>query len=132
MAQYRPAQIADLLGVSADTVRRWCDEDRLPTTRSSGGHRVVEGADLAAYLSGGRDAFEPESLVPQSTRNRFTGIVTRIETDRLTAIVEVTAPPHRIVSLLTREAVDELGLQVGDLATAAVKSTNVIIEMPTL
>lgn len=130
MTTYRPAQIAEILGVSADSVRRWCDDGRLRATHAEGGHRVVDGADLAAYLAEGAKAFEPESLMLQSARNRFTGIVTRVERDGLTAIVEVTAPPHRVVSLLTREAVDELGLEVGDLASAAVKSTNVVIEIP--
>ena len=66
----------------------------------------------------------------QSARNRFTGIVTRVERDKLTALVEIHAPPHRLVSLMTREAADELDLKPGDLATAAVKSTNVVVEIP--
>ena len=66
----------------------------------------------------------------QSARNRFTGIVTKVERDGLVAVVEITAPPHRIVSLMTREAADELNLQPGDLATAAIKSTNVVVELP--
>ncbi len=131
MADYRTRQVAELLGVSVDTIRRWCDEGKLQTVRSVGGHRTVDGADLARYLSEQTKAYEPESLLPQSTRNRFTGIVTRVERDKITALVEIHAPPHRIVSLMTREAVDELDLKPGDLATAAVKSTNVIVEIPT-
>jgi molybdopterin-binding protein len=130
MASYSTREVAELLGVSADTVRRWCDEGRLASARSEGGHRLVDGADLARMLRERERAFEPESLLGQSARNRFTGIVTRVETDKLTAIVEIHAGPHRIVSLLTREAVDELGLAEGDLATAVVKSTNVIVEIP--
>lgn len=110
-------------------MRRWCDEGRLVARRSDGGHRSITGADLATFLSGRTNAFEPSALFGQSARNRLTGIVTRIETDRLTAIVEIAAPPHRIVSMMTREAVDEMQLEVGDMATAAVKSTNVIIEV---
>jgi molybdopterin-binding protein len=129
MAEYGTRQVAELLGVSVDTIRRWCDEGRLRTAKSAGGHRTIDGADLARYLSEQAKAYEPESLFAQSARNRFTGIVTRVERDTITALVEIHAPPHRIVSLLTREAVDELDLQPGDLATAAVKSTNVIVEV---
>ncbi|MCU1455692.1 MAG: molybdenum binding protein [Acidimicrobiales bacterium] len=131
MTAYRPAQIAELLGVSTDTVRRWCDEGRLTSRRSAGGPRMVDGADLARYLTEQTAAYQPESVMSQSARNRFTGIVTRVDRDTLVAIVEVYAPPHRLVSMMTREAADELNLQPGDLATAAVKSTNVVIEIPT-
>lgn len=127
---YPPGRVAELLGVSVDTVRRWCDEGRLQTTRTPGGHRLVLGKDLARYLGEQADAFEPDGLPVQSARNRFTGIVTRVETDKLTAIVEIQAGPHRVVSLMTREAADELALEPGDLAVAAVKSTTVIVEKP--
>ena len=130
MPLYGTRQVAELLGVSVDTVRRWCDEGRLPTARTAGGHRSVDGADLARYLSEQAKAFEPDSVMVQSARNRFTGIVTRVERDKLTAVVEIHAPPHRLVSLMTREAADELDLKPGDLATAAVKSTSVIVEIP--
>ena len=129
-SSYRPAQVAELLGVSVDTVRRWCDEGRLKTTRSSGGHRLVSGKDLARHLSEQAHAYEPDNLPAQSARNRFTGIVTRVETDKLTAIVEIQAGPHRVVSLMTREAADELALEPGDLAVAAVKATTVVVEVP--
>lgn len=128
---YRVPQVAELLGVSPDTVRRWFDEGRLPRASGSGRHRVISGADLAAYLTEQSGAYEPESVLAQSARNRFTGIVTRVERDKLVAVVEIHSPPHRIVSMMTREAADELNLQPGDLATAAVKSTNVIVEVPT-
>lgn len=131
MRDYRTSEIAALLGVSGETVRRWCDEGRLATTRSTAGHRLVAGAELARYLSEQPTPFEPDSVMAQSARNRLTGIVLRVERDRLTAIVELNARGHRIVSLMTREAVDELGLEPGDLATAAIKSTNVIVEVPT-
>lgn len=127
---YRPGEIAELLGVSVDTVRRWCDEGRLATTRSSGGHRMVQGKDLARMLCERAGAFEPDSLPAQSARNRFTGIVTKVERDKLTAVAEIQAGPFRIVSLMTREAADDLALEPGDLAVAAVKSTTVIVEVP--
>lgn len=129
MATFTSAQVAELLGVTADTVRRWCDEGRLIAERSEGGHRSIDGAELARFLADRTNAFEPSSLFTQSARNRITGIVTRIELDKLTAIVEIAAPPHRIVSLTTREGIDEMGLSVGDMATAAIKATNVIIEV---
>jgi len=131
VTQYRTRQVAELLGVSVDTIRRWCDEGRLKA-RTEGGQRVVDGADLARYLSEQDRAYEPDSVLAQSARNRFTGIVTRVETDTLTAVVEIHSPPHRLISLMTREAVDELGLVPGELATAVVKSTSVIVEIPRL
>jgi molybdopterin-binding protein len=130
MATYTPTQVAELLGVSADTVRRWCDEGRLKAARGAGGHRQVSGKELARYLAAQDGAYEPASVLGQSARNRFTGIVTRVQRDKLTAVVEIHAGRYRLVSLMTREAADELGLQPGDLATAAVKSTNVIVEVP--
>jgi molybdopterin-binding protein len=127
VASYRPGQVAELLGVSVDTVRRWADEGRLRTTRTDGGQRLVDGADLAAYLR--EHAPTPDgAAVAQSARNRFPGIVTDVQRDTLTAVVEVQAGPHRIVSLMTREAADDLGLQPGDLAVGVVKATTVIIE----
>jgi len=130
MSRYRTSQVADLLGVSVDTVRRWCDEGRLPTVRSDGGRRMVDGRDLAAYLARQAPAYGLESDELHSARNRFTGIVTRVERDGVAAVVEIHSPPHRIVSLLTAEAVEELDLQPGDLATASVKATNVTVEVP--
>jgi molybdopterin-binding protein len=118
------------LGVSADTVRRWCDDGVLKTTRSSGGHRLVSGKDLARHVADLDQAYEPDTLPAQSARNRFTGIVTRVERDKLTAVVEIHAGPHRLVSLMTREAADDLALEPGDLAVATVKATTVIVEVP--
>ena len=130
MTTFRPAQVAELLGVSTDTIRRWCDEGRLLTTKSAGGHRLIDGADLARYLRAQERAYEPDSIIGQSARNRLTGIVTSVQRDGLVAVVEIHAGPHRLVSMMTAEAVDALGLQEGDLATAVVKSTNVIVEVP--
>ena len=77
MAQYRPGQLAELLGVSPDTVRRWCDQGRLETDRSQGGHRMVDGASLARFIHDDQEAYAPEKFLSQSARNRFTGVVTR-------------------------------------------------------
>ena len=129
MAQYRPGQLAELLGVSADTVRRWCDEGRLETVRTEGGHRVVDGVALARFVREEDEAYAPEQLYLQSARNRFNGVVTRVERDKLTAIIELRAGRFRIVSLLTREAADALQLEEGDLASAVVKATDVIMEI---
>jgi molybdopterin-binding protein len=130
MTTFRPTQVAELLGVSPDTIRRWCDEGRLATTKTAGGHRLIEGRDLARYLTEQDRAYEPDSVIGQSARNRLTGIVTRVQRDNLVAVVEIHAGPHRLVSMMTSEAVDEMGIEEGDLATAVVKSTNVIVEIP--
>jgi molybdopterin-binding protein len=129
MSQYRPGQLADLLGVSTDTVRRWCDEGRIETVRSEGGHRMVDGASLARFVREQEGAYAPEQLLSQSARNRFAGVVTRVQRDDLVALIEIRAGRFRIVSLLTREAADDLRLEEGDLATAVVKSTNVMMEV---
>ena len=130
MSELRIGQAADLLGVSADTVRRWADEGRLTTTRTEGGQRLVDGAALAAFAAEQEAAPEPGAIVGESARNRFAGIVTRVVKDKVAAQVEMRAGPHRMVSLMTREAADELGLEPGTLAVAAVKATNVVIEVP--
>jgi molybdopterin-binding protein len=130
MASYRIGQAAELLGVSVDTVRRWADSGRLATRRTGGGQRVIDGADLARFVTGLAPAHEPEGVSAQSARNRFTGIVTRVVKGTVAAQVEVQAGRYRVVSLMTREAADELGLAPGVLAVAAVKATNVVIELP--
>jgi molybdopterin-binding protein len=128
MTMYRVGQVADLLGVSADTVRRWADAGRL-TMRRRNGQRVVDGADLARFLTETSPATE-EPLVSESARNRFPGIVTKVEKDGLVAVVHIQAGPHRVVSLMTREAADDLGLEPGDVAVGVVKATNVVVEAP--
>jgi len=130
MASYRIGQAAELLGVSVDTVRRWADSGRLATRRSTGGQRLIDGADLARFVATLAPAHEPEGISAQSARNRFAGIVTRVVKDTVAAQVEVQAGQYRVVSLMTREAADELGLAPGVLAVAAVKATNVVIELP--
>ena len=119
-----------MLGVTVDTVRRWADAGRLRTIRSSGGQRLVPIEEVTRVIGERRQASTDRPLVAQSARNRFAGIVTRIEKDRVAAVVEILAGPHRLVSLLTAEAVDDLQLKVGDEAVAVVKATNVIVEVP--
>ena len=119
-----------MLGVTVETLRRWETEGRLRMERSEGGQRVVEIDEVSRLLDDRRKASTDRPIVAQSARNRFPGIVTRIETDRVAAVVEVIAGPHRLVSLMTAEAVEELGLKVGDEAVCVVKATNVIVEIP--
>ena len=130
MPSYRMGQAAELLGVSVDTVRRWADGGRLGARRTEGGQRVVDGAALAEFMTGLRHAPEREHVLAQSARNRFQGIVTQVVKDEIVAKVELQAGPHRVVSLMTREAADELGLAPGMLAVAVVKATNVVVELP--
>jgi molybdopterin-binding protein len=127
---YRLGQVAELLGVSVDTVRRWVDTGRLRAHRTGGGQRLIEGKDLARFMEDQPSLAEPEVVVARSARNRFTGIVTRVVKDKASAAVELHAGPHRLVSLMTREAADELGLAPGVLAVAAVKATSVVVELP--
>ena len=127
MPIYRLGPAAKMLGVSPDTVRRMVDDGRLIAVRSSGGQRLINGASLARLAKPKRPA---KPIVAQSARNRFPGIVTRVIKDRVAAQVEIQAGPHRLVSLLTREAVDELDLKPGMPAVAVVKATNVGVELP--
>ncbi len=119
-----------MLGVSVETLRRWESEGRLQMERSEGGQRLVDLAEVSRLLDERRKAATDRPILAQSARNRFPGIVTRIEKDRVAAVVEVIAGPHRMVSLMTAEAVDELDLKVGDEAVCVVKATNVIVEIP--
>src|SRR5215211_4110305 len=126
----RLGQAADMLGVTVDTLRRWESAGRLTLQRSSGGQRVVPVAEVTRMLADRRRSRPERSTVARSARNQFEGFVTRIERDRVVSVIEVLAGPHRIVSLMTTEAVDELALQVGDDAVCIVKATNVIVEVP--
>jgi molybdopterin-binding protein len=130
MAEYRMAQAAELLGVSDDTVRRWADSGRLLTTRTEGGRRVVDGQELARFARSLTSERQPGVIVSESARNRFMGIVTKVVKDKVMAQVELQSGPNRIVSLMSREAADELGLATGMLAVAAIKATNVVVELP--
>ena len=126
----RVGRAAEMLGVSVETLRRWETEGRLRMERSSGGQRLVDIEQVSRLLDERRKAATDRPIVAQSARNRFPGIVTRIEKDRVAAVVEVIAGPHRMVSLMTAEAVEEMGLKVGDEAVCVVKATNVIVEVP--
>ena len=130
MPTYRPGQVAELAGVSVDTVRRWTDDGRLATSRDDRGHRAIDGTDLARFLVDAAPTPEDAPVVARSARNRFRGVVTRVVRDRVAATVEIQAGPHRMVSLMTAEAVDELRLEPGMVAIASVKSTNVVVELP--
>jgi molybdopterin-binding protein len=127
--EFRSGDIAELLGVSADTVRRLVDGGRLPSRRNAAGQRIVDGRDLAVFLV--ENAAEPVSHlgIVASARNRFRGVVTSVERDGVAAVVHVQAGPHRLTSLMTREAADALGIEPGDVAVASVKATNVVIEV---
>ena len=116
--------------MSVETLRRWETEGRLRMDRSEGGQRLVDIREVSRLIDERRKNATDRPIVAQSARNRFPGIVTRIEADKVAAVVEVIAGPHRIVSLMTAEAVKELGLKVGDEAVCVVKSTNVIVEVP--
>ncbi|GGT92432.1 MULTISPECIES: TOBE domain-containing protein [Streptomyces] len=132
MPSYSIGQAARLLGVSSETVRRWADGGRLRMDRDGAGNRAIDGADLARFAKerGAGQHAVPEDEVATSVRNAFVGIVTAVRVDDVAALVEVQAGPHRLVSLVTREAVEELGLGVGVTVTARVKSTNVHIDLP--
>ncbi|MBJ3810917.1 TOBE domain-containing protein [Streptomyces flavofungini] len=131
MQSYTIGQAARLLGVSPDTARRWADAGRVVTRRDDAGRRVIDGRDLAAFsvelAQNGPGTTEDEDTYT-SARNAFPGIVTAVKLGDVAAQVEIQAGPHRLVSLLTREAVEELGLEVGVEATARVKSTSVHID----
>ncbi|NGP05587.1 helix-turn-helix domain-containing protein [Rhodococcus sp. 14C212] len=130
MTQIRIKDAARLLGVSDDTVRRWIDQGALPAGKDGAGRKIVEGADLAEFAR--RQADEAPDLlgVGSSARNRFAGIVTRVVSDTVMAQVEMQCGPHRVVSLMSSEAVRELGLEPGSLGVAVVKATTVIVETP--
>jgi molybdopterin-binding protein len=128
-ACYRIGEVAELLGTSSDTARRWADSGRLRTRRTAGGQRVIDGVVLARFLLQLSKTPQADVVIGQSARNRFPGIVTRVVKDRVMAQVELQAGPHRVVSLMTREAVDELELAPGQRAIAVVKATTVIVEV---
>jgi molybdopterin-binding protein len=126
----RVGQAAEMLGVTVETVRRWETEGRLLVDRSPGGQRLVSLREVTRLLAERRRTASDRPVVAGSARNRFPGVVTRIEKDRVAAVVEILAGPHRIVSLMTAEAVTEMGLKVGDEAIGVVKATTVLVEIP--
>jgi molybdopterin-binding protein len=130
--RFRINESAQLLGVSDDTLRRWIDDGRLTTQADAQGRRTVDGADLARLATEmAVDSTRPTDrpIVKESARNRFTGLVTRVVRDAVMAQVEIQSGPHRIVSLMSRESADQLGLEPGVRAVAAVKATNVVVEV---
>jgi molybdopterin-binding protein len=124
------SEAAELLGVSTDTLRRWAEAGRIQTTTLPSGRQGVEGTVLAAAAQAAADGVDDPATLRQSARNRFRGIVTRVTRDTVMAQVEMQAGPFRVVSLMSREAADDLGLEPGVLAVASVKSTNVVVELP--
>ena len=127
MTVFRIGEAAELLGVSVDTVRRWVDSGRLGAVRDEHGHRAIEGVDLAEFARS-QAAEADERSDASSARNRLRGIVTAVVKDTVMAQVDIQAGPFRIVSLMSREAVDDLDLRVGSLAVAVIKSTTVVVE----
>ena len=128
MQSFKVSQAARLLGVSDDTVRRWMDQGLLPVTDASPAE--IPGAALAeraVALAG--SAADPADVL-SSARNRFTGLVTRVQIDGVMAQVDIQAGPHRVVSLMSAESARELALEPGSLAVAVIKATNVIVETP--
>jgi molybdopterin-binding protein len=127
---YRISDVAALLGVSDDTVRRLADGGELPASRDERGHRIVAGPDLARFLKERVGGPDDAPIASASARNRIRGIVTEVVVDTVMAKVEIQAGPHRIVSLMSREAVESLGLEPGVIAIASVKATNVVVGIP--
>ncbi len=130
MTQLRISEAARLLGVSDDTVRRWVEAGRVRADVDAAGVRVVDGASLAALAAELHQPPAPGRTSAASARNRFVGIVTRVLRDTVMAQVELQSGPFRIVSLMSREAADELALEPGVIAVASVKSTQVVVELP--
>jgi molybdopterin-binding protein len=128
--QYTVGEAAELLGVSPDTVRRLCDRGDLKMIRTPGGRRRLDGVGLARYAQENAAPSLQQKAAPESARNRFPGLVTKVTKDKVMAQIEVQAGPFRIVSLISREAADELALTPGTLVVASVKSTNVVVEVP--
>jgi molybdopterin-binding protein len=127
----RLGQAAEMLQVSVETLRRWEREGRIRIERSAGGQRLVPLSEVTRLAAERRTTGGGERpTIGRSARNTFAGVVTRVEVDRVAAVVEVQAGPHRLVSLMTAEAVRELDLKVGDEAVCVVKATNVIVEIP--
>jgi len=128
---YRLREAAELLGVSDDTVRRWADTGRLGTAVDPTGRKIVDGAELARFASTVATTM-PDPVgahVRESARNRMVGLVTRVVRDAVMAQVELQCGPYRIVSLMSREAADDLALEPGVRAVASIKSTNVVVEV---
>lgn len=124
--RYRIGEAAAILGVRVETLRRWERDGKLEVERTAGGQRRVSQAEVARLLTERR---ERTRVTSASVRNRFPGVVTEVRRDELAATVEILAGPHRILAFVTREAVDEMGLEPGMSAVATVKATNVMVEV---
>ena len=127
MVDYRIGQAAEAIGVRVETLRRWERDGKLTTVRTSGGQRLVPASEVARLVAERRAAY-PKGGV--SRRNAFAGVITKVTRDKVSTLVEIQSGPHRIVSLITREAADELGLEPGVEAVATVKATSVMVELP--
>ena len=127
MEGYRIGQAAEAIGVRVETLRRWERDGKLTTTRTSGGQRRVPAEEVARLVAERRAERAPAAV---SRRNAFPGVITKVTRDTVSALVEIQAGPHRVVSLITREAADELDLQPGMEAVATVKATSVMVEVP--
>jgi molybdopterin-binding protein len=125
---YRIGEAAQALGVRVETLRRWERDGRLTTRRTAGGQRLVPAAEIARLLAERRSEPTPSVM---SRRNAFPGVITKVTKDTVSTLVEIQAGPHRVVSLITREAADELDLRPGMEAVATVKATSVMVEVPT-
>ena len=125
---YRIGEAASVLGVRPETLRRWERDGKLQVRRSGGGQRLVPAAEVARLLAERRS--HPGPIAAASARNRFPGVITSVKKDKVAATVEMVAGPHRILALITRESVDEMGLKPGMTAVATVKATNVVVEVP--
>lgn len=123
---YRIGEAAAILGVRVETLRRWEREGKLKTKRTGGGQRLVPAAEVARLLA---QRHGHQRVSAGSVRNRFPGVVVDVKKDKVAATVEILAGPHRILSFITREAVDEMGLRPGMLVAATVKATNVMVEV---
>lgn len=131
MPKFRVSEVARIMGVSEDTARRWVNADLLPVTHDASSRMVVEGADLAAFARAqAKVTADDPSTTRRSARNRMVGLVTSVVVDKVMAQVEMQCGSHRVVSLMSCEAVDDLGLAPGSLAVAVIKSTNVVVEIP--
>jgi molybdopterin-binding protein len=131
VSTFRIREAAELLGVSDDTVRRWAEAGRIPTS-TDGTRRVIDGAELARFaeeLAASSERPSPRPVIGASARNRFVGLVTKVVRDTVMAQVEIQAGPHRVVSLMSREAADDLQLEPGVIAVASVKATSVVVEI---
>jgi molybdopterin-binding protein len=130
MAQFRITEAAGLLGVSSDTVRRWIEAQTLPVARDTSNRKVIDGVALAEFAREHARAAPDPSDVQRSARNRLVGLVTSVDSDQVMAQVEIQCGPHQVVSLISSEAVRDLGLEPGMLAVAVIKSSDVVIEAP--